>query len=92
MVQKERATDDPDALEAAGKFMRLVRRAPAATSFIGKLAQGKIDEARAMVDLPEDEFHARVTEIRERAEAAAERHPEIADMSKEEFIERERGR
>jgi len=92
MAQKERATRDPDALEAAGKFMRLVRRAPAPASFIGKLAQGKIDEAQSMADLPKEEFHSRVTEIREQAEVAAERHPEIAEMSKEEFLEQNRER
>jgi hypothetical protein len=80
-------TLDPKALTAAADTIRLFRHVNDMQAFRTALEAEEYDRALEHTDLSKDEFHERVSSIRERAVEVGEEHSDVATASPEEIDE-----
>lgn len=87
MSVQRRLLGDPNVFELAAKTYRFFRQAENPEAFRRELARGNFEKAFEMVDKPEEELQAEISDIRSDAETIAEEHPDAVNKSHEELLD-----
>lgn len=78
---KEQLSAAPQTLDLVGRYLRLLGKSDDPIVFLVACRDGNFSRAFATIEQPNEQIHEEITEIREKALALSEDHPDLVENS-----------